>query len=106
MPRLELVIRQLVRAQFGRKSERLDPEQFQLILENLDQEIAATKAPRQEAEDSDANRRPRRAAAPRNPRPPPAHLQRYEGVVQPEGRKSPLCGGGVDPRHGGGTGGA
>ncbi len=26
--RLELVIRQLVRAQFGRKSERLDPEQL------------------------------------------------------------------------------
>ena len=28
--RLELVIRQLLRAQFGRKSERLDPDQFQL----------------------------------------------------------------------------
>src|SRR5918994_1462798 len=47
--RLELVIRQLLRAQFGRKSERLDPEQFQLTLENLEQEIAAAKAPRQEA---------------------------------------------------------
>jgi transposase len=46
MPRLELVIRQLVRAQFGRKSERLDPEQFQLTLENLEQEIAAVKAGR------------------------------------------------------------
>ncbi len=33
--RLELVVRQLVRAQFGRKSERLDPEQFQLTLENI-----------------------------------------------------------------------
>src|SRR3954466_2027195 len=42
--RLELVIRQLVRAQFGRKSERLDPAQFQLTLENLEQEIAAAKA--------------------------------------------------------------
>ena len=42
--RLELVIRQLLRAQFGRKSERLDPEQFQLTLENLEQEIAAAKA--------------------------------------------------------------
>ena len=47
--RLELVIRQLLRAQFGRKSERLDPEQFQLTLENLEQEIAAATAPRQEA---------------------------------------------------------
>src|SRR3954469_18974562 len=70
--RLELVIRQLLRAQFGRKSERLDPEQFQLTLENLEQEIAAAKAPRQEAENSDANRRPRRAPARRNPR----HLPR------------------------------
>src|SRR3954449_823818 len=93
MPRLELVIRQLVRAQFGRKSERLDPEQFQLILENLDQEIAATKAPRQEAEDSDANRRPRRAPARRNLGHLPAHLERYEVVIEPEDRNCPCCGG-------------
>src|SRR5687768_16666167 len=61
--RLELVIRQLLRAQFGRKSERLDPAQFQLTLENLEQDIAAAKAPQQEAEDSDGNRHPRRAPA-------------------------------------------
>ena len=42
--RLELVIRQLLRAQFGLKSERLDPAQFQLTLENLEQDIAAAKA--------------------------------------------------------------
>src|SRR3954468_9993427 len=76
--RLELVIRQLVRAQFGRKSERLDPEQFQLTLENLEQEVAAAKAPQQEAADSDANRRPRRAPARRNLGHLPAHLERYE----------------------------
>src|SRR5215213_4457433 len=51
--RLELVIRQLLRAQFGRKSERLDPGPFQLTLENLEQEIAAAKAPRQNAEDAE-----------------------------------------------------
>ena len=56
--RLELVIRQLLRAQFGRKSERLDPAQFQLTLENLEQDIAAAKAARQDAADSDANRPP------------------------------------------------
>ena len=75
--RLELVIRQLLRAQFGRKSERLDPAQFQLTLENLEQEIAAAKAPRQDAADSDANRRPRRAPARRNLGHLPAHLERY-----------------------------
>jgi transposase len=95
--RLELVIRQLLRAQFGRKSERLDPAQFQLTLENLEQEIAAAtaaqEAPRQEAEDSDANRRPRRAPARRNLGHLPAHLERYQVVIEPEDRSCPCCGG-------------
>ena len=68
--RLELVIRQLLRAQFGRKSERLDPAQFQLTLENLEQDIAAAKAARQEAADSDGNRRPPAGSGPAQPRPP------------------------------------
>src|SRR3954469_16988810 len=91
--RLELVIRQLLRAQFGRKSERLDPAQFQLTLENLEQEIAAAKAPQQEAADSDANRRPRRAPARRNLGHLPAHLERDEVVIEPEDRSCPCCGG-------------
>src|SRR3954469_12610684 len=91
--RLELVIRQLLRAQFGRKSERLDPAQFQLTLENLEQEIAAAKAPRQDAADSDANQRPRRAPARRNLGHLPAHLERYEVVIEPEDRNCPCCGG-------------
>ncbi len=81
--RLELVIRQLLRAQFGRKSERLDPGQFQLTLENLEQEIAAAKAPRQNAEDAEENRRPRRAPARRNLGHLPAHLERDEVVIEP-----------------------
>src|SRR3954447_12717201 len=95
--RLELVIRQLLRAQFGRKSERLDPEQFQLTLENLEQDIAAAKAPRQEAADSDANRRPQRAPAQRNLGHLPAHLERYEVVIEPEDRSCPCCGGALHP---------
>src|SRR5687768_16493332 len=91
--RLELVIRQLLRAQFGRKSERLDPEQFQLTLENLEQEIAAAKAPRQNAEDAEENRRVRRAPARRNLGHLPAHLERYEVVIEPEDRNCPCCGG-------------
>jgi transposase len=91
MPRLELVIRQLLRAQFGRKSERLDPAQFQLTLENLEQEIAAAKAPQPDAADSDGNRRPRRAPARRNHL--PAHLERDEVVIEPEDRNCLCCGG-------------
>lgn len=95
--RLELVIRQLLRAQFGRKSERLDPEQFQLTLENLEQEIAAAKAPRQNAEDAEENRRPRRAPARRNLGHLPAHLERDEVVIEPEDRSCPCCGGALHP---------
>src|SRR4051794_41955232 len=77
--RLELVIRQLLRAQFGRKSERLDPDQFQLTLENLEQEIAAAKAAQEGPQGGDANRRPRRASARRHPGHPPAPPQRLGG---------------------------
>jgi transposase len=91
--RLELVIRQLVRAQFGRRSERLDPEQFQLTLENVEQEIAAVKASGQDAEDGEENRRPRRAPPRRNLGHLPAHLERYEVVIEPEDRSCPCCGG-------------
>jgi transposase len=91
MPRLELVIRQLLRAQFGRKSERLDPDQFQLTLENLEQEIAAAKAAQEGPQGGDANRRPRRAPARRNHL--PAHLERYEVVIEPEDWSCPCCGG-------------
>jgi transposase len=91
--RLELVIRQLVRAQFGRRSERLDPEQFQLTLENVEQEIAALKATGQDAEDGEENRRPRRPPARRNLGHLPAHLDRYEVVIEPEDRSCPCCGG-------------
>src|SRR5687767_3314208 len=71
--RLELVIRQLLRAQFGRKSERLDPDQFQLTLENLEQDIAAAKAAQEGPQGGDANRHPRRASARRNLGHLPAH---------------------------------
>src|SRR5690349_10684028 len=91
--RLELVVRQLVRAQFGRRSERLDPEQFQLTLENVEQEIAAVRATGQNAEDGEEHRRPRRAPARRNLGHLPAHLERYEVVIEPEDRSCPCCGG-------------
>lgn len=91
--RLELVVRQLVRAQFGRKSERLDPEQFQLTLENVEQEIAAIKATGQDAEDGEESRRSRRPPVRRNLGHLPAHLERYEVVIEPEDRSCPCCGG-------------
>src|SRR5688500_8802307 len=42
--KLRLLIRQLQRGQFGRRSEKLDPDQLQLGLEDLEQAVAAAEA--------------------------------------------------------------
>src|ERR671932_576227 len=46
--KLRLLIRQLQRRQFGRRSERLDHDQLQLGLEDLEQTAAAAEAAREE----------------------------------------------------------
>ena len=92
--RLELVIKQLLRAQFGRKSERLDPEQFQLAFENLEQDLAAATAAQEDAGGNAAARR--RAPAKRNRGHLPPHLERYEVLVDLEDKTCPCCGG---PMH-------
>src|SRR5687768_12357901 len=46
--KLRLLIRQLQRGQFGRRSERLDPDQLQLGLEDLEQTAAAAEAAKEE----------------------------------------------------------
>src|SRR3954468_22946959 len=47
--KLRLLIRQLQRGRFGRRSERLDPDQLQLGLEDLEQTVAAAEAAQEEA---------------------------------------------------------
>jgi Transposase C of IS166 homeodomain len=42
--KLRLLIRQLQRGRFGRRSEKLDPDQLQLGLEDLEQTVAAAEA--------------------------------------------------------------
>src|SRR5918994_7989942 len=44
LEKLRLLIRQLQRGRFGRRSERLDPDQLQLGLEDLEQTVAAAEA--------------------------------------------------------------
>src|SRR3712207_1022660 len=46
--KLRLLIRQLQRGQFGRRSEKLDPDQLQLGLEDLEQTAAAAEAAQEE----------------------------------------------------------
>src|ERR671926_364777 len=46
--KLRLLIRQLQRGRFGRRSEELDPDQLQLGLEDLEQAAPATEAAQEE----------------------------------------------------------
>src|ERR687895_109239 len=57
--KLRLLIRQLRRGRFGRRSERLDPDQLQLGLEDLEQTVAAAEAAREAAARSSTPRPPR-----------------------------------------------
>src|ERR671926_125782 len=90
--KLRLLIRQLQRGRFGRRSEKLDPDQLQLGLEDLEQTAAAAEAAQEEV-----------AARNSTPRPPgvrrrnlgalPAHLPRVEVLVDLEDKSCPCCGG-------------
>src|SRR3954464_12695056 len=90
--KLRLLIRQLQRDRFGRRSERLDPDQLQLGLEDLEQTAAAAEAAQEEAA--------ARSGTPRTPRVRrrnlgslPAHLPRVEVLVDLEDKNCPCCGG-------------
>src|SRR4051812_23980510 len=90
--KLRLLIRQLQRGRFGRRSEKLDPDQLQLGLEDLEQAAAAAEAAQEAAS--------RRSNTPRPPRPRrrtrgalPAPLPRVGVLVDVEDKACPCCGG-------------
>src|SRR3954454_15829796 len=90
--KLRLLIRQLQRTRFGRRSERLEPDQLQLGLEDLEQAVAAAEAAQEEvAARSGTPRAPR--VRRRNLGALPAHLPRVEVLVDPEDKSCPCCGG-------------
>jgi transposase len=64
--RLRHLLRQLQRAQFGRRSEKLDPEQLLLAIEDIEQAIAGNEA----ADESGGGTRARRQAARQSRRAP------------------------------------
>src|SRR4051794_33007283 len=91
--KLRLLIRQLQRNRFGRRSEQLDPDQLQLGLEDLEQAVAAAEAAQEEAATrSGTPRAPRVRGRTRGARPAP--LPRVEVLVDVEDKACP-CGGGA-----------
>jgi transposase len=89
--RLRHLIRQLQRQQFGRHSEKLDPEQFNLALEDLEQAIAETEAEQEKADPALKRARADKRRAVRGSL--PEHLPRVEVVIEPEDTACPCCGG-------------
>src|SRR3954447_25535450 len=91
--KLRLLIRQLQRGRSGRRSEKLDPDQLQLGLEDLEQAVAAAEAAQDEvaARSGGASRPPRSRR--RTLGALPAHLPRVEVLVDVEDKGCPCCGG-------------
>src|SRR3954464_10964724 len=90
--KLRLLIRQLQRGQFGRRSEKLDPDQLQLGLEDLEQAVAAAETAQEEAAARSSTPRAPRARR-RNRGALPTHLPRAEVLVDVEDKSCPCCGG-------------
>src|SRR3954462_4502199 len=89
--KLRLLIRQLQRGRFGRRSERLDPDPLQLGREALEQPAAAAEAAQEEAAARNSPPRPPRVRR-RNLGALPAHLPRVEVLVDVEDKSCPCCG--------------
>src|SRR5690606_38527149 len=78
---LEKLVAAFKQAAFGRRSEKSDPDQFELALEDLETAIAAVHA-EEEAEDRAARRPAKRRSANRGSL--PKHLPRIEEIIEPE----------------------
>lgn len=87
--RLEKLVAAFKQAAFGRRSEKSDPDQFELALEDLETAIAAIHA-EEDAEDRAAKRPAKPRAANRGSL--PKHLPRIEEVIEPESLTC-ACGG-------------
>ena len=85
--RLEHLLDELRRAMFGKKSEKLDPDQLQLAFEELEGALAEAG----EGGPTGTAPRAKRRAAERNLGHLPAHLPRIEQVIEPESIECP-CG--------------
>lgn len=89
--KLEHIVAELKRAQFGRRSERITDDQLALALDEL--ETAAAKA-NAEAEKADPERKAAAARKRRASRDEKLdHLPHEEVVIEPESKVCPCCGG-------------
>jgi transposase len=86
--KLRLMIRQLLRAQYGRRSETFDPDQLQLGLEEVEQSLGTAQAAPAPAATKTPGQRP---PAQRNRGALPPHLPRYEVIVDIDDKSCPCA---------------
>lgn len=84
--RLQAIIKKLQRMSFGRRSERLDPDQLALGLEDLDADVGRIEESRPVIVTGAAEPRPHR-------KPLPDHLPREEVMIDTAHDACPGCGG-------------
>lgn len=89
--RLRNIVKTLQRSQFGRRSERLDDDQLQLALEDLDADIAGVEASQRETDDEQV----KAARGIRGRLSMPDHLEREDMVLDIATDTCPDCGGTV-----------
>jgi transposase len=87
--RLEHLLQQLRRMQFGRRSEKLDADQLALAFEDIEQAIAGDEAGEDKKNAAAARERADKRRASRGAL--PAHLPRIHVTVTPEDTNCPCC---------------
>ena len=87
--RLRAMLDAFMRHRFGARSEKLDPDQLQLGLEDVETAVAGAEAANDAKSGSPPSDRPRK----RNRGALPAHLERIEQVVDVESKDCSCCGG-------------
>ena len=75
--------------QFGRRSEKLDPDQFALAFEDVEQAVAASEAGDDKHNEEHGRVRAEKRRANRGAL--PAHLPRVHVTIEPEDKTCPCC---------------
>ncbi len=89
--RLEAIIKEIRRAHFGRKSERITDDQLALALEELETSLAKAEAEDEKSDPALKTERTRKRRASRKES--LDHLPHEEVVIEPDSKVCPCCGG-------------
>jgi transposase len=91
--RLIAIIKELQRYRFGPRSEKIDPDQLALMLEDVEQAIAASAAQAESQNRGPTSQNPYSAQAPGQSWALPKHLPREDIVVDIADKSCPFCNG-------------